>query len=149
MNFSGYHPYTMDAKGRVAVPARFRDQMSPEDASELRLTLSVSNPQHLKLYPRTAWATLQERIESIDNAHQRQAFRRHIVGGAHLVGFDVQGRILVPPQLREKAGLAGDVVIVGEGDHVQFWAPAAWDAAYGEALAVMRDSGALLAELGF
>lgn len=149
MNFSGYHPYTMDAKGRVAIPARFRDQMSVDDASELRLVQSVSDPQHLKLYPKTAWSSLLSRIESIDNAHQRQAFRRHIVGGAHLVTFDVQGRILVPPVLRDRAQLAGDVTIVGEADHIQLWTPAAWQAAYGDALGTMRDSGVLLAELGF
>lgn len=122
MAFSGKYPYTLDAKGRVAVPARFREQIAREPVADLRLSLSA-DLEHLKLYPATAWEQLLARIESIANPSQRKAAKDFVFGNTHEVVFDGQGRILVPQELRSAAGLGSEVTIVGYGDHVQMWAP--------------------------
>ncbi|RMF16067.1 MAG: division/cell wall cluster transcriptional repressor MraZ [Candidatus Dadabacteria bacterium] len=150
MHFSGSHPYTIDAKGRIAIPARFREQMSVEDQSELRLARSVRGEDpHLKLYPKRSWSALQARIDAVANPVQRRAARRVIVGGAHLVTLDSQGRVLVPATLREFASLGTEAVIVGDGDHIQIWSPTAWDSAFAEAVSELADAESLLADLGF
>lgn len=139
----------MDSKGRIAIPARFRDQISADEASELRLAQSHSDPEHLKLFPKTAWNQLIASVEAKSNAAQKQAFRRLVVGGAHLVSFDVQGRILVPQLLREAAELKSDVVIVGEVDQIQIWSPTLRQKAIDNSRAILRESSALLADVGW
>ena len=150
MHFSGAHPYTIDAKGRVAIPARFREQMSVEDQSELRLARSVRDEDpHLKLYPKRAWSALQARIDAVANPVQRRAARRVIVGGAHLVTLDGQGRVLVPSTLRDFASLDGEAMIVGDDDHIQIWSPDVWEQAFAGAISELADAESVLADLGF
>lgn len=146
--FSGTHEYALDAKGRVAIPSRFREQLIQADGHSLYLAPAVQE-RHLKLYPRSAWEHLRTRLEAISNPHKRRAFMRTILSRSHEVSLDSQGRVLIPQGLREYAELSGETLIVGEGDHVQFWSPRNWNAALDAALEEVADSGSLLADLGF
>lgn len=148
LHFSGTHTYSVDAKGRVAIPSRFREQMARAGESELVLAPALREP-HLKLYPGSSWSILREKIDGIGNPLQRQAVRRAILSRAHEVSTDGQGRILVPQLLRAFAEITDDVVVVGDGDHVQFWSPAHWDKALGTSIENIVKADALLADLGY
>ncbi len=148
MHFSGTHPYSIDAKGRIAIPARFREQILRNDSDQVQIVSSIDEPC-LQVIPQSAWERLQARINEIRNPVQRKAFARGIISEAHQVGLDNQGRVLVPGRLREFAGLENDVLVVGVNDRIQLWSPRNWDAAREDALEIMRESDALLADLGF
>lgn len=148
MNFSGTYAYAMDAKGRIAVPARFREQMARAGESELVLAPALREP-HLKLYPGSSWLRLRDKIEAIGNPLERQKVRRAVLSRAHDLTGDAQGRVLVPQMLRSYAGIGDDVVLVGDGDHVQMWSPARWDEALKASVDGILDAEALLADLGY
>jgi MraZ protein len=148
VHFSGTYAYAMDAKGRVAVPARFRDQMAKAGETELVIAPAIKEP-HLKLYPGSSWLALREKIEAIGNPLERQKVRRVVLSRAHDLSPDGQGRVLVPQMLRSAAGIGEEVVIVGDGDHVQLWSPARWDEALQASVDGILDAEALLADLGF
>lgn len=139
----------MDSKGRIAIPVRFREQISPEDAADLRLVQSYIKPEHLKLFPKTAWNRLINNIETKGTASEKAAFRSLVVGGAHPVTFDVQGRILVPPILRDAAKLAGDVLIVGAIDQIQIWSPALRQESVDSLQAIFQQSKEFLNNAGW
>lgn len=148
MQFSGTHPYAVDAKGRVAIPARFREQIVRAGEQELFLAPALRDPC-LKLFPGAAWRALRAQLERIPNPQQRQSAKRAILSRAHEVATDTQGRVLLPAVLREHASIGSEVVVVGEGDHIQFWAPARWEAALQSAIDDVSGAETMLAELGF
>ena len=119
--FTGEYRHTVDDKGRVAVPARFRAQL------EGGAVLSRWIDGCLAIHTRGGWSALSDRVAGlpITDAAAR-LFGRQIFAGAAEADIDRQGRVLVPAYLRESVGLAGEAVIVGVRDHGEIWAPAAW-----------------------
>jgi len=144
---SGSHPHTLDAKGRVAIPSRLREQVIKAGGDVLMLMPALKEAA-LNLYPEPSWQKLHERILNIDNPVKKRAFQRVVLGSTHQVGFDGQGRILIPNVLREKAGLRDEVMIVGEGDHLALWAPGEWHKSLADSMDEVVSSDALIAELG-
>ena len=120
--FTGEYRHTVDAKGRVAVPARFRTQL----AGGAFVTRWID--ACLAIFPREAWDALATKVAGlpVTDASGR-TFSRFIFSGAFEVEPDRQGRVLVPANLREWADLGGDAVVVGSRDHVELWAPARWE----------------------
>ena len=129
--FSGSHTASIDEKGRLAVPARFRAALSAEAQGQLAIT---PTPDGLKLYPLPVFERIaREVIPKHPDIAQRRALKNLFVGQSITVEMDAQGRLLVPAAFREKLG-AG-VVLVGQVDHFALWSEAAWSAhvAEGEA----------------
>jgi MraZ protein len=120
--FTGEYRHTVDAKGRVAVPARFRTQL----VGGAFVTRWID--ACLAVFPREAWDALATKVAGlpVTDASAR-TFSRFIFSGAFEVEPDRQGRILVPANLREWADLGGDAVVVGSRDHVELWSPARWE----------------------
>jgi MraZ protein len=113
----------MDAKGRLAIPARFRDPFSGEAV----ITRGID--RCLSLYPVDAWQPLAEKVSALSISDpDARAFRRMVFAEAANVEFDRQGRILIPPDLRRYAGLEGEAVVVGMHTYVEIWSPSLWDA---------------------
>jgi MraZ protein len=111
--------HTMDSKGRVSIPVGFRTELLRHGDRPPILT----NLQHcVALYPHETWLEV-ERLLSEASAMQPdvQALQRFMVSGATDAPIDGQGRILVPPYLREHAGLGRDVTIAGVGKRVEIW----------------------------
>lgn len=132
--FRGIYEHTLDSKGRVAVPRRFRDAL-PSGEGQLEVMLTRGLHRCLVLYPMDRWTAFEQRIMS------RSQFDLHVirvkrifVAGATECAFDAQGRILVPPVMREFAGLDKQVVWVGQLDTVELWDAQAWSEAYQTAL---------------
>ncbi|HET7094084.1 MAG TPA: division/cell wall cluster transcriptional repressor MraZ [Thermomicrobiales bacterium] len=119
--FLGRHAHTLDAKGRLAVPARFRDAL----ADGLVLTRGID--RCLALYPMPTWRALAEKVGALPltDADARN-FRRMVFAEAVDLALDGQGRILVPPELRRYAGLERDALVVGVDASIEIWSPAGW-----------------------
>ena len=120
--FTGEYRHTVDDKGRIAVPAKFRAQLA-EGAFVSRWLDAC-----LAIHTRAGWEALAERVAGLPITDQgSRLFQRFIFAGAIEAEVDRQGRILVPAYLRESAGLDGDAVVVGSRDHAEIWAPRRWD----------------------
>lgn len=126
--FTGEYRHTVDGKGRVAIPARFRARLD-EGAYVARWI-----DECLGLFPRSAFEELAARIAAkpVTDASAR-TFSRYVFSGAFEVELDGQGRLVIPAGLREFAGLEGETVVVGSRDHIELWSPARW-AAYSAAM---------------
>ena len=120
--FTGEYRHTVDDKGRVAVPSKFRAQL---DAGAF---VSRWMDSCLAIFPKVEWESLAARIAGlpVSDANARE-FGRFLFSGAFEPEMDRQGRVVVPAYLREWAGLAADAVIVGARDHAEIWAPARWE----------------------
>ena len=120
---TGEYRHTLDDRGRVAVPARFRTRLAEG------VTLTRWLDSCVAVFPREAWEELAEKLRGLplSSADARQ-FGRFMSSGAVDEELDRQGRVLVPGFLREYGSLqAGEVVVVGSFNHLEIWAPAAWE----------------------
>ena len=120
--FTGEYRHSVDDKGRVAVPAKFRAQI--EEGAVVSRWLDAC----LAIHTRTGWEQLAAKVAGlpITDAGSR-LFQRYVFAGAFEADLDRQGRVVIPAFLREWAALEGEAVIVGSRDHAEIWAPARWD----------------------
>jgi len=119
--FLGRHAHSLDTKGRLAVPARFRDAL----AGGVVLTRGID--QCLALYPILAWEPLAEKVNALPLSDpDARAFRRLVFAEAVDLALDGQGRILVPPELRSYAGIDREAVVVGVNTYIEIWSPERW-----------------------
>ncbi len=119
--FLGRFEHTLDNKGRLAIPAKYRSAL----AEGLVVTRGID--PCLVIYPIEEWKRMAEKISSlsITDADARN-FRRMLFAEAADTRLDGQGRILIPSYLREFAGLLGDVVIVGMNTYIEVWDKGRW-----------------------
>ena len=117
----GEYQHNIDAKGRVIVPARFR-----EDLGE-RFYVTKGLDHCLFVLPPTEWTKLQEKIMAMPMGKAR-GIQRFFFSGAAEVEPDKQGRILIPQSLREHAGLEKDVTVIGAAVRAEIWDTARWNA---------------------
>ena len=121
--FLGRYAHSLDAKGRLAIPARFREAL----AEGLVLTRGID--RCLSLYPMAAWLPLAERVSALPITDpDARNFRRMVFAEAVNLELDAQGRILVPPELRRYAALEREAVVVGVHTAIEVWSPERWDA---------------------
>jgi MraZ protein len=121
--FSGRFDHATDEKGRVSIPARFRELLERDGHESLFITNWIHQKERcLALYPPGEWTKLCGKIGQQGSlAPAAQTFQMFVIGGAHEVQVDRQGRILIPPKLREYARLDRDVTFNALIDHFQLW----------------------------
>src|SRR5437762_1793151 len=122
--FRGNHLYAVDDKGRVAIPARFRDELSGLQDGRLVVTrFKRRNRPCLDVYPVSAWQQLEEKLAAGDQRFGRKTgvFESWYVGAAQDVQLDAQGRMLIPPTLRDHAKIAREVMLVGVTEKFRIW----------------------------
>lgn len=129
--YQGSSALSLDAKGRLTVPARHRDALQVQ--SEGRLTLTRHPEGCLLLFPRPVWEQHRERIAALPIS--ARAWQRIFLGNATDVDMDGAGRILVSPELRSAVGLRKDVMLLGMGSHFEIWDTEALAAKEREAMA--------------
>lgn len=117
--FQGSSALSLDAKGRMSIPTRYRDPLISEQ--EGRLTLTRHPDGCLLLYPRTVWETKREQIAALPMS--ARAFQRLLLGSAHDVEMDSAGRILITAELRQAANLEREAMLLGMGGHFEIWNP--------------------------
>lgn len=122
--FLGEYTHTVDDKGRLTIPAKYRALLAPG------LVVTRGLDRNLVIYPLSEWEALADRVTARSMTDPAvRAFRRRVFSGAIDLTLDRQGRILLPTYLREFAELDGDVVIVGNFDYAEVWNRDAWAAA--------------------
>lgn len=123
--FQGATELTLDAKGRLAVPTRHRDNLL---AGSGAVVLTAHPDGCVLLYPRVAWEPIGARVQSFSSFNeQARWWQRLLIGFAEEIELDAQGRILVSPALRRFANLQKNVMLVGQGSHFEIWDGLAWD----------------------
>jgi MraZ protein len=125
--FRGHFVHAIDRKGRVNVPARFRDGLRVGKKARFILTPSPFDPC-LHLHPLPAWEELERKISELPRLDRNLVrFRRMYVSPAIECELDRAGRVLIPPHLRDKAELTKDVVWAGMGPSIELWSKQRWD----------------------
>ena len=120
--FTGEYRHTVDDKGRIAVPAKFRAQL---DAGAV---VSRWLDPCLAIHTAAGWESLSTKVAALPFTDQTaRRFTRFVFAGSAPAELDRQGRVLVPAYLRESIGLTADAVVVGTHDHVEIWAPDRWE----------------------
>ena len=123
----GINPLSLDAKGRLSMPVRYRQHLL--DAADGQLILTVDRDRCLLLYPLPVWEEVERKLIRISSVNARaRALKRLLLGHAEECGMDASGRILLPAPLREFANLDKRVVLVGQGNKFEIWDEQAWQA---------------------
>ncbi|HYD95414.1 MAG TPA: division/cell wall cluster transcriptional repressor MraZ [Noviherbaspirillum sp.] len=115
--FQGASALSLDAKGRMTIPARHRDALSLQ--CEGRITLTRHPHGCLLLFPRPVWENHREQIASWPMS--ARAWQRIFLGNASDVEMDTAGRILIAPELRSAVAMTRDVMLLGMGSHFEIW----------------------------
>lgn len=121
--FMGEYNHTLDVKGRLIIPSKFRDTLGES------FIVARGMDGCLFVYSNDAWNDIHMKIKELPSLTNKESrhFSRFLLAGASEVDVDKQGRILVPQNLREFAGLDKDVVLVGVGDRIEIWNKEKWD----------------------
>jgi MraZ protein len=126
--FTGEYRHTVDEKGRIAVPAKFRAQLGAGAVVSRWLDACLA------IHTTQGWESLAAKVAALPITDQNaRRFQRLIFAGAAEVELDRQGRVLLPAYLREHIDLGTEAVVVGSRDHAEIWVPATW-ATYAQGL---------------
>ena len=124
--FSGKYYYAMDEKGRLMIPAPFRDIVLANHSPRLMVANSAFDPC-LNVYPLDEWQKLEDKVRLLPRSDKSvRYFLRKVIASAVETGLDKQGRILVPSAHRQDTGLDGEVVLVGQVEMIELWSKSAW-----------------------
>lgn len=126
-SFSGKYYYTVDPKGRIIIPAPFREIITSNYSSKLYIT-NAPFDKCLFIYPMEEWNKLQEQIRTKPKSDEAiRFFLRRVIASATETEMDRQGRILVPIALREDANINSNVVMAGQIERIELWDRSEWD----------------------
>lgn len=124
--FRGLHNINLDAKGRLAVPTRYRQILKDDCAGKLVVTIDTEQPC-LLLYPYQQWAAIEAKVTSLPSFNpQARRIQRLLVGHANDIELDANGRLLVPTALRDYANLEKKIALIGQGNKFEIWDDATW-----------------------
>jgi MraZ protein len=144
--FRGRYEHTIDAKGRLSVPARFRELLVERYDDRLVIT---NFDRCLVAYPQTEWQLIEEKLASLPMASPEvTAFTRFFISGATECEIDKLGRILVPQVLRDYARLEKDVVIAGQLKKFEVWSKPLWEEEMNSSRAQLAQLRGAVAQLG-
>ncbi len=116
---------TLDDKGRMVLPTRYRDAI--QERAQGRLVVTVDRDQCLLIYPLPDWEQTERKLMSLPSLHaQARRLQRLMVGHATDLELDGHGRFLLPPELREFAGLGRHGMLIGQGNRFELWDEARW-----------------------
>lgn len=126
MIFRGINNLALDAKGRMAMPARYRDRLV--ETSGGRLVVTVDRDRCLLVYPLHEWEQIEAQLVALPSLNkQARLLQRLLIGHATEVELDTQGRILLPTMLREYASLDKKIVLIGQGKKFEIWDEQIWN----------------------
>lgn len=137
---TGTYEHNIDAKGRLAIPSKLRDELG----SVFYLAMGVD--ACLAIYPQSTWNRFTEKFASLPMSQSKKM--RSLFANAARCELDSQGRIVIPQKLKEYAGIEKDVVIIGVHDRAEIWAAEKWAAEEEEEMTPEK-MAACMAELGF
>ena len=145
--FRGANAISLDAKGRLAMPSRYREELVARCAGQLIVTIDAIDPC-LCVYPLAEWELIEAKLHELPSLREEsRRLQRLLIGNAVDIELDGNGRFLVPPRLREYARLDKHAMLVGQLNKFQLWDEAAWSALADADLAAIKQSGGLPEEL--
>jgi len=119
--FLGQYSHALDAKGRLTIPARFREEL------EAGLVMTQGYEPCLVIYPQASWMSLAQKVAQMSAASSvARSYARLVFGNAFEAIPDKMGRILIPTVLREYAGIQEEAVVAGVNSYIEVWSPARW-----------------------
>ncbi len=117
--FLGEFEATLDAKGRFLLPAGFKKQLQE---GETRFVINRGFEKCLSLYPVSSWEPIYNKISKLNQFDPKvRQFQRQFLGGATELELDTAGRLLLPPTLKEFAGLSKDIILAAQTDRIEIW----------------------------
>jgi MraZ protein len=128
--FAGSHSLTIDEKGRIAIPARFRQQLA--EGSGMQLMITKGAEPCLEIYPLPVFNDIAADIQKMADYRHKRVLSQAWVGRAVETEIDRQGRVSLPQILRNEAGLNGSAVLVGQIDRFHLWPEDRWNAMWRE-----------------
>ncbi len=141
--FRGANAISLDAKGRLALPSRYRDELVVRCGGQLIVTIDAVDPC-LCVYPLPEWELIEAKLRDLPSLREEtRRLQRLLIGNAVDIELDGSGRFLVPPRLRAHAGLDKHAMLVGQLNKFQLWNEDAWNALADADLAAIKQPGAL------
>jgi len=139
--FKGRYNHSVDAKGRTSLPARFREALAGTHDDRMVLTTALDDEYpHIVAYPYSGWREFEEKLSAKPSFDPSVILlKRLYVSSAVECSVDGHGRILIPPFLKEHAGIGREAAWLGMTGFVELWEPRRWEAAYGSAAARIRE----------
>jgi MraZ protein len=126
--FRGANQVTLDAKGRLAMPTRYRERILERSNGKLVATVDRQD-RCLLIYPLPEWEEIELKLRRLPTLNPiARRLQRLMIGHASDLELDASGRILIPPNLRDYAGLTRDAVLIGQGNRFELWDEAQWNA---------------------
>ncbi len=145
--FRGANQVTLDAKGRMVMPTRYRDRLV--ERSNGRLVVTIDRDQCLLLYPLPDWDEIERKLMRLPTLNtQARRMQRLMVGHATDLELDGHGRVLLPAELRAFAALTRAAVLIGQGNRFELWDEARWNERRDEWLKEEELPGDLPPDLG-
>jgi MraZ protein len=145
--FRGANKLTLDAKGRMVMPTRYRERL--QELCGGKLVVTVDKDQCLLIYPLPDWEEIERKLMRLPTLNPlARRLQRLMVGHATDLELDGHGRVLLPPKLREFAFLTRDAVLIGQGSRFELWDEARWNERQNEWLASEEIAPDLPDELG-
>ncbi len=140
--FLGEYRHSVDAKGRVSLPARFRTEMKGP------IVVAKGFDGELRVYTSDGYAEFLDQVVTMDQFKGRvREVQRWFTANAMVLDLDKAGRLNVPTSYGEWAGLSGEAVVIGAADHVELWGPEKWTA-YQEKSGTIADLAEEISDLG-
>lgn len=119
--FLGEYQHSLDPKGRITIPAKFRDELG------MKFVATKGLDNCIFLYQMEEWNRIEEKLHALPFTRADvRSFARFFFAGAAELDIDKQGRVLLPNSLREYAGIDKDLIIIGVGSRVEIWAHQKW-----------------------
>ena len=145
--FRGATKVTLDAKGRMVIPTRYRERL--QERGDARLVVTIDRDQCLLIYPLPEWEEIERKLMRLPtlNEHARR-LQRLMVGYATDVELDGHGRLLLPPTLRGFAHLDRNAMLIGQGNRFELWDEQRWEERREQRLNGEESPASLPAELG-
>jgi len=141
--FLGEYQHSLDSKGRITVPSRFREQLGDKFVATKGLDNCIF------LYPMEEWKTIEEKLKSLPFTRADvRSFARFFFSGASEMEIDRQGRTLIPVNLREYATIDKDLIIIGVGSRIEIWSATNWGKYTREAESSYEEIAESMVDLG-
>ncbi|PCJ85337.1 MAG: cell division/cell wall cluster transcriptional repressor MraZ [Thiotrichaceae bacterium] len=137
MQFRGINNISVDAKGRMAMPARYRERLL--EICGGRLVVTVDRDHCLLVYPLPEWEIIEAKLNALPSLNlQARLLQRLLIGHATELDMDAQGRVLLPAMLRDFAGLKKKAILIGQGKKFEIWDEETWNESQEEWLAAVQ-----------
>ena len=129
VRFRGFFEYSIDDKGRVNIPAKFRKSLNPEADETFVIVRGPNNC--LQAFPQDAWSRFEDELDKRPTTPETMKLKRHLYNSISDSKLDGQGRVMLTSHQLSVANINDKVMLVGQGNYIEFWSPEAYQKYFG------------------